>query len=303
MRLLIIILLFSLKAQAQIINASAPYRPLSTPLLLDLYPSARAYAFVKLRQSYSGNCVRVRRSSDNTEQDIAFLPSGHLDTNAMKTFVGANNGFITTIYCQMGNGDATQTNASQQPAIITAGVIERTNGFVYPRFVDASSATIGHHLVISNWHASTDVNVSCFSVYASNIAGSNPYLLGQSNINVDRGFAILHNATTRQFRTGTIRSVTSTGTSSVTFTLGVPLLRVDAADRANITTHINGVSRISVSDNNSNFNMPTSYFIGNAAFNSINSNLSIACIILYNTDQSSNRTAIETILNSIYTIY
>ena len=41
------------------------------PLLLDLYPSAAAaYSVRKLSNGYSGSAIRVRRSSDNTEQDI-----------------------------------------------------------------------------------------------------------------------------------------------------------------------------------------------------------------------------------------
>lgn len=35
--------------------------------------------------NYTGKCMRVRRSSDNTEQDIDFV-SGHIDTASMKSF-------------------------------------------------------------------------------------------------------------------------------------------------------------------------------------------------------------------------
>ncbi len=39
--------------------------------LLDQYPSAAvAYSVRKLRAAYTGNAIRVRRSSDNTEQEI-----------------------------------------------------------------------------------------------------------------------------------------------------------------------------------------------------------------------------------------
>jgi len=42
-------------------------------LLLDLYPGATvAYSLRKLRTAYSGSAIRVRRSSDNTEQDFGF---------------------------------------------------------------------------------------------------------------------------------------------------------------------------------------------------------------------------------------
>ena len=48
--------------------------------LLDLYPSAAAaYSVRKLRAAYTGNAIRVRRSSDNTEQNIGFDATGNLD--------------------------------------------------------------------------------------------------------------------------------------------------------------------------------------------------------------------------------
>jgi hypothetical protein len=60
-------------------------------LLLDLFPNAAvAYSLRKLRTAYSGSAIRVRRSSDNTEQDIGFDSSGNLDVNIIETFVGWN---------------------------------------------------------------------------------------------------------------------------------------------------------------------------------------------------------------------
>jgi len=42
--------------------------------VLDTYTGAQiAYSFRKLRSAYSGNCIEVRRSSDNTTQNIGFV--------------------------------------------------------------------------------------------------------------------------------------------------------------------------------------------------------------------------------------
>jgi len=97
-------------------------------LLLDAYPGAkRAYSVRKLSSTYAGSALRVRRSSDNAEQDIGFVGED-LDTSALTTFVGANNGFITTWYDQSGNGaNATQTTALFQPQIAADGVIWTIN--------------------------------------------------------------------------------------------------------------------------------------------------------------------------------
>jgi hypothetical protein len=43
-------------------------------LLLDTYSGAAvAYSLRKLRTAYSGSAIRVRRSSDNAEQDFGFV--------------------------------------------------------------------------------------------------------------------------------------------------------------------------------------------------------------------------------------
>lgn len=59
-------------------------------LLLDTYPNASvAYSLRKLRSDYTGSAIRVRRSVDNAEQDIAFV-ANELDTTTMLDFVGYN---------------------------------------------------------------------------------------------------------------------------------------------------------------------------------------------------------------------
>ena len=99
------------------------------PLLLDLYPNAAAaYSVRKLRAAYTGSAIRVRRSSDNTEQDIGFS-SDNLDESALTSFCGAGNGFVTTWYDQSGNGrNATQSTAANQPKIVSSGVVINVNG-------------------------------------------------------------------------------------------------------------------------------------------------------------------------------
>jgi hypothetical protein len=98
--------------------------PKAQPLLLDLYPNAAvAYSLRKLRTAYSGNAIRVRRSSDNAEQDINFV-GGDLDTSSLLTFCGAGNGFVTTWYDQSTNANnATQATAASQAQIVSSGAL------------------------------------------------------------------------------------------------------------------------------------------------------------------------------------
>jgi hypothetical protein len=98
-------------------------------LLLDTYSgAAAAYSLRLLRTAYTGSAIRVRRASDNTEQDISFVDN-ELDTSALTTFCSGTNGFVKTWYDQSGNGyDATQATASNQPQIVSSGSVILDNG-------------------------------------------------------------------------------------------------------------------------------------------------------------------------------
>lgn len=97
--------------------------------LLDTYPdAAAAYSVRRLSSTYEGSLIQVRRSSDNTLQDIGFDANGDLDTTSLLSFVGAGDGFVRTWYDQGGNAkNATQTTTSRQPQIVNGGVIITQN--------------------------------------------------------------------------------------------------------------------------------------------------------------------------------
>ena len=136
MRLLILIfvLSFSLKCEAQIIRANPFYiqKTMGVSLLLDTYTGAKvAVSLRKLRNAYTGSAVRVRRSSDNAEQDIGFNGANEIDTAVLKTFIGADTGYVVKWYDQSGNAnDASQSTTTQQGAIVISGAVQRTNGKV-----------------------------------------------------------------------------------------------------------------------------------------------------------------------------
>ena len=99
-----------------------------TDLLLDTYTgAAAAYSVRKLDKDYTGNCLRVRRSSDEATQDIGFDSAGDLDTAAIATFCSGAYGYVTAWYDQSGNGNnATQSTTTAQPMIydrIAAAVV------------------------------------------------------------------------------------------------------------------------------------------------------------------------------------
>ena len=103
----------------------------SAPFFSDLFGMpASAYSLRKLTP-LSTNCIRVRRSSDNAEQDIGFVsntPNALIDTTTLLTFVGAGNGFVVTWYDQSTTGhNFTQSTGSLQPQIVSSGSVITLN--------------------------------------------------------------------------------------------------------------------------------------------------------------------------------
>lgn len=83
----------------------------------------------KLNPAYSGNCLRVRRSSDNTTLDVGFNGAGELDTAALLAFVGSGSGFVNIWYDQSGSGNNwSQSTLGAQPRIVNAGVLDTFGG-------------------------------------------------------------------------------------------------------------------------------------------------------------------------------
>ena len=91
-------------------------------------PAAAAYSVRKLSSSYGGYAFNVRRSSDNTTQDIGFTAGGDLNQAALLSFIGTGSGYITKWYDQSGAGvDVTQATTANQPRIAAAGTVEVIN--------------------------------------------------------------------------------------------------------------------------------------------------------------------------------
>lgn len=91
-------------------------------LLDDYSGAAAAYSVRKLNSGYSGNCMRVRRASDDSEMDISFDGNGLVDTSSIASHCGSSDGFVVRWYGQDADGEgnglnATQSTSSSQPKI------------------------------------------------------------------------------------------------------------------------------------------------------------------------------------------
>jgi len=102
------------------------YPPPPPPVFLIMSGAKSAYSLRQMTDT-STLCIRVRRSSDNTEQDIGFN-NFYLDTLLLKSFIGAGDGFVTIWYDQKGYANATQSTTTRQPRIVSSGNIFYQNG-------------------------------------------------------------------------------------------------------------------------------------------------------------------------------
>ncbi len=123
--------------------------------------ASAAYSLRKINTTYNGFAVRVRRSSDNAEQNIGFTTNGDLDETALTTFVGAgNNGFVSTWYDQSGNNrDLIQNNINQQPFIVISGIVAKQGNRAAVRFNGASPQFLASSLIPFSNSAEITVNI------------------------------------------------------------------------------------------------------------------------------------------------
>lgn len=165
-----------------------PYRNSGAPTgnVLDTYPAAAAWSLRKLSGGYAGAAIRVRRSSDNTEQDIGFN-GNDLDTTSLLNFVGAGNGLVTTIYDQAGAGyNFTQTNPVRQGRIVNSGSLNTLNGKpVILRSVDNSGG------YLSTYAPKDGVALKGF-FYLGHNSNRNGVIIGSSGGGSDFGYFIFN---------------------------------------------------------------------------------------------------------------
>lgn len=115
----------------------------------------------RLGGTYTGNLIEVRRSSDNALLDIGFNSENELDVASLTGFIGANSGFIRTIYDQSGAGNNfVQTTLANQPRIVNAGVVDTRNGKPSAFFDGTNDVmTVGSSTATYKWlHTPDDVS-------------------------------------------------------------------------------------------------------------------------------------------------
>jgi hypothetical protein len=113
----------------------------TSALALDLFAgAAAAYSVRKLKRSYTGNCLRLRRTNDNAESDFGFTSTGWLDAAAIAAWQSDDALIrVVTWYDQSGNSkDMTMATALNQPSFSFTALASIAG----PKFVSASSTRL-----------------------------------------------------------------------------------------------------------------------------------------------------------------
>ena len=257
--------------------------------LLDTYTdAAAAYSVRKLRAAYTGSAIRVRRSSDNTEQDIGFDGNGNLDESALTTFVGANNGFVTTWYDQSGNSrNATQSTALNQCQIVSSGNVIKDNNKPALNFDGSNdffsiTALTTTNSVYSVFNVSKMNNVSANNSIFAGVAGS-------FQLRYQAPFLQMLRQQQATLYTSAIKTTSKQYLNSIfTANTGISLYMNGVLDNSNATNpaFTQGITRIGAQA------APAEFFIG-----------PFQELIIYTSSQTSNRTGIESNINTYYSIY
>jgi len=102
-------------------------RTYKSNLLLDDFPANLSFSLFKLSKNYTGNCIRVVRSSDFSTLDIGFV-NNILDTATLLAFIGSNSGYVSRWFNQSGSNNAFQDTLGSMPRIVNSGTLETLNG-------------------------------------------------------------------------------------------------------------------------------------------------------------------------------
>jgi hypothetical protein len=104
------------------------------------------FATYLVSATYSGPCIKIRRSSDSATLDFYFDAIGNAGTalgatgTSFISWIGSSDAFVSVWYDQSSNGNhATQTTTSNQPKFLyISGYID----FSSPQFLNIPDTTI-----------------------------------------------------------------------------------------------------------------------------------------------------------------
>mgnify|MGYP006267149367 CR=1 FL=1 len=264
---------------------------LGTPLLLDNHTgAAAAYSLRQLDKDYTGPAIRVRRNSDNAEQDIGFADNV-LNESALLAFAGAGDAFVKIWYDQSGNGnDLRQISYGSQPQIVNSGNLIQQNTLPTIPF-DGTNDNLDN----TNFSLSGSFSLFIVSTFDPEIS-FNPLIdainASAQRILFGRGGNGANNAI--QFFDGA--NVAGSVVEDTSFAL-----RAGIRDSSNnLEIFRNGTTYASGSGGGNDM---SSLRVGGDEDLSSHTEANISEIIFFSNDKSTSRTEIENDINNFYSVY
>ena len=254
--------------------------------------------------------------SDQTDNRTAIEANmgEHYSISGIPAFDNSVNGFVETWYDQSGNGnDLTQATASKQPTIVTSGAINTRNSQPIIKFIQANSTFLqiadssmfptGSSLAVTIFHAmhidtSSGNRLGVFGHNGGgNNASANKYRFGsQSSRRILVKFA---DASPTQV---TLQSGSYTNDTDSILTYQFSLNGGTASFQA--FNNGSSVTDVSASTADQSYSPQADSIILGARSNADNfSDSEFFEVIAYGSDQLSNRSAIETNMNTHYSIF
>jgi len=230
--------------------------------------------------------VRVRRESNNDELDIYFDGQGNLDTASLEAFCSGTDGFVKVWYDQgPGGNDAEQTTTAAQPQIVASGSVITENGKPTVSFTDstlnANSPDLYGQAVFDAYIAYSTSDAS-YIIFSERTPGAFKYSYviesGSSVTGLEGGY-----------------NRTSLYVNGAEVPIDGTTTRDDLYNAC-----VQGVMTLEVHQGHTTSSW-VQFKISEYTGRQLTGNVSE--MVLYTTDQSSNRAGIETNINDYYNIY
>ena len=252
--------------------------------LLDTYTGAAAGYSVRRIASSATNLMRIREDSGDTETDIGYDSNGDLDTAAIATHCGVANGYVVTWYDQANSNNATQSTAGSQPQIYNGTAVITENGKPALKFD-------GDKLGEFSLAISQPYSFNYVGRYAGNTASAfAPFFGSRSTTFV--AFLVRSNNWMQQSPNLATNSTTVDTDQHNWFLLYDGSSSFVGVDGGTAATSNPGTSAIE------------NFAIGSRGIDSAITELRyFQELVLWSSDQTTNRTGIETDINSEYLIY
>jgi len=264
------------------------------------YPGlAAAYSVRRVVSSYSGPAMEVQ--SGSVSASIGFDSLGNLDTASLEAFAGSGDAFVKTWYDQSGNGyHASQVTTSSQPQVVSGGSVLLENGKPTLQFDGTNDRLITSAII--EYVNQLQLSLAVVSRYNTTTAG---IAVGANN----NGFTNSNYTTQLFYETNSIIWLNRNSAGSAQLTSIPSNINKQYLQFSSILSSTS--QELSVNGNNTTTSgltiaTPTSnnsISLGTRGDGASPLNGKIQEVILYLSNQSSNRTYIESNINSYYNIF